>query len=370
MRWLLVLLAVCSCDPQHLACDDCGPGAIVDGRVYESGFFGVSPGGIAVRTFGDRVQRLGSDLLPAGDASPRLAGELASPAPFAIAVADDGAVTALFANDSTATNKPAALLVHTDRSLRRVWAFMTSLPGPVRPSVVANSDLVVLLMPGSSVLAFDATNGAPRWQRQISGTVGIALAGDDAVIAGNFAGTIDLGDAHALSTSGHTAGFLVAIGADGVTRWATPFSPDAAGATATLSTIAAGPNGEIAVSGGWSSSATLLGTQFAAPDPGLMVAMLDPAGTRVVWSQRVHHHGVESSVTDGTRVILAGDYLSAVAASASGIDWTMSSDLEQPMWVSSTSEAGSFGYFALEGAYAYGDVEGDDTGVAIVKLAP
>lgn len=371
MRSLLLVLAACSCDPQHLACDDCGPGAIVDGRVYDSGLFAVSRNGIAVRAFGDHLQRLDRDLLPAGDPSHRLTDELASPRPEAVAVDDDGAVTVLFAATTTATNTPPALLVHTDRSLRRVWSFATSIPGPVIPSIVANPDLVVLLMPGSGVLAFDATNGAPRWQRPSDGTADIALAGDDTVLAGDFAGTIDLGDSHVLTTNGDRAGYLAAIGADGVTRWATAFSPEDAGATAGFDTIATGPNGELAVGGIWNGSATLLGTTFEAHDRGRsMVAMLDPAATRVEWWQEVQLFDVRSSATDGTRVILAGGYLSTTAASGSGVDWMMTSGLEQPMWVLSTSETGSYASFELEGAYAYGDVEGDDTGMAIVKLAP
>jgi outer membrane protein assembly factor BamB len=353
MRSMILMLAVCACDPQRLACDeDCAPGAIIGGRIYDRyTWFGVSPSGVAVRAFGDRVERLDADLLPAGDPPPPLESGLASPRPHAIAVDDDGAVTELLVSSSGEQSSSPMLLVHTDASLRRAWSFPTSLVVTTVPTIAASSDVIALSL-GSNVFAFDAPTGAPLWQRQLAAN--IAVAGDEVLLAGD--------------------GSLTSIGADNAVRWTTTFSPDVVGASATLGMLATGPNGEIAITGVWTGgSATLLGTTFPAPPPNTssrMVAILDPAATRVVWSQPLQMTDVRSMVTDGTRVILAGGYLSTTAASESGVEWTRSSGLEQPMWAESISNAGIFAAFALEGAYEYGDVRGDDAGVAIVKLAP
>jgi len=352
VRGLLVFLGLCGCDPQQLVCGECGPGAITDGRVYDRGTaFGTSPTGIPVRAFGDHVQRLDSDLLPSGDPSASLASNLNAPQAFRVAVDDAGSVTELIASETR------AVIVHTDPALHLAWTIDTPIPTAVVP-LAADAELVAGASSTTTVYALDARDGTMLWTTELAGVSSVAVFDTTTLVAGNSS----------------TAGFITAIGRDGATLWTAAFTPTGTGGTAGISSVAAGPQGEIAISAVWSGgSATLLGTTFDAPPAGTfqrVIAMLDPAGTRIDWSQRIDMPYTSSMVTDGTRVIAAGPYLSTAGVTAAGVEWMRTSGAEQPMWVEAVGERGIFAVFELEGAYDYGDVRGDEAGVAIVRLAP
>ena len=353
VRGLLVFLGLCGCDPQQLVCGECGPGAIMDGRVYDRGtVFGTSPTGSPVRAFSDHVQRLGSDLLPSGDPSASLAPSLTAPQAFEVAVDDTGAVTELIASEAR------AVVVHTDPALHLAWTVDTAVPMATGVPLAADAELVAGASSTTTVYALDARDGTMLWTMNFAGVSSVAVVDMTTLVAGNSP----------------TAGFITAIGRDGATLWTAAFTPTGAGGTAGISSVAAGPHGEIAISGVWSGgSAALLGTTFDPPPTGTidrMIAMLDPAGTRINWSQRIDMTYATSMVTDGTRVVAAGPYLSAAAVTAAGLEWMRTSGDEQPMWVEAVAERGIYATFDLEGAYDYGDVRGDEAGVAIVRLAP
>jgi hypothetical protein len=375
-------------------CRSCEPGAITGGVLFTNGYdsaFGQGPGGI-VRVTDDHVEVLAaktfeplrSIAFEPGDGS-RLQ---------AAAVDTSDGVSAVWGSQT-------ASVAHFDSRLVLMWKAPVPAGGPW--FVAANPDVVVA-SGANTVLGWSADEGIDRFALTLPFVRGVVARDDGSIlVAGAFAGHLDLGNGVVLDTSAQHAGYVIALDSAGTALWARSFGATDVAGTAELDNLAVGPGGEIALTGSYSGAdAQLLTSTFALPsDPGAgqIVALLAPDGNRLVWAQALGPLGAvaqpTSIVTDGARVLLAGGYegtfaLSASApfadeldayiasVSAAGVEWVRTGNgYGHERATVYASDLASFeidrGDYddntADNGSLQYGDVAIDDDGIALCQLA-
>ncbi|HEU0029317.1 MAG TPA: hypothetical protein VFQ53_01705 [Kofleriaceae bacterium] len=209
-------------------------------------------------------------------------------------VAGDGVV----AYAATGTAERTTLSAY--RGNRPAWsATLAGNGGPLartRSLVVAAlaghdkiADVAVRGAPAAVLAAFDGGSGAPRWKLPIDSSewsvvTALAVAGDDVVVGGSFAGTLRAGG-RVVSSAGKSDGFIAHVTAAGQVAWL--LRTGGPGADAVQGIAVAGDR--IAITGTFTAGAELLGVPFnaideRAPFTDVFVAELDSGKAQLEWA--------------------------------------------------------------------------------------
>ncbi len=357
MRLPLLLLALTACtseqlDPgRALTCTDCGPGAVATGRFIRADD---GPDAIAANRVGHVVRAAGSEvawldatlrpvhLVELEHASDRF--DLRR-----IAIADDDEVVVVAHTEDDFDANPELREIAADGSQR--WAI--DLGADAEPNRIAIGPSLVFLGPangsgrpykvpghtlmGNFILAINRATGTFAWEVQLppgepvdGSPLRLAALPDGGVaVSGAFTGTLALGGTAApivANPAARASGYVAALDADGYGRWALELDPgesEARQAAAGLGALAAGPHGEVAVTGAWDGANATFGDvplvhMHEGPYPvGQMVALVGADGT-ITWAHAFGRRNdtLDSLVTDGTEVIGAGGKDAAVSFDA------------------------------------------------------
>jgi hypothetical protein len=174
--------------------------------------------------------------------------------------------------------------------------------------------------PGAVIAALAAGDGAVRWTRGLGSTDWVTVAslaglpGGDAVVGGQFAGTLRAGD-HVVTSAGESDGFVARLAPTGAVRWLV--RAGAASSDAVTGVAALGDD-RVAIAGTFSGIADLRGTALTPVDEESayadgFVAVLDRAGMPA-WAHRLGSRGPDAVA--GVAVTASGAI--AVAATVRG----------------------------------------------------
>ncbi len=298
-------------------CTECGPGAVLDGRVFEGQFIdniAANRNGTVALSTSNGLAALDATLTPIH--STPLDQNV-----FDLAVDDSDAITVVArgrVNDYNAPTSPlySGAITHYGADFERAWSHSLEEFTYERIEAVSSAHVVVStdankidgirVSENYYLASLSATDGSVLRRDQLQ-MPKVAFAPDGTMIlAGRFAGTLDLGgDAPPLDGGAGTA-YVAAIDAtSGRGRWITPLD-SARGGYGHVWRVAVGPGGEIAVT--W--------TPDSLSDEADSVTLLDAFGN-VRWTQPGLLHSIH---TDGVHVI-GRDRAGVVQYSATGVDW-------------------------------------------------
>ena len=296
LRWIVVLgLALAGCDSTPCedatlltACPECGPGEVRAGITTTSL-------GRAIARPGGGIARIGCDThLVRHDSAFAVADDVGlyaegTPALWSVAIDDLVLVV-----DRPRDGLDQADLVAVVASGTEVWRIPTG------------ADRVALTLAGGYAIAYGwteeavsfgeftvqglfavglgALDGQPVWawswsQGFEAEMVAIGAADGSVVLAGTFAGGLDLGGTSAPLNAGATAGFVGVLDPSGAGVWARQLIGPAA---SDVAAVTRAPDGSIVIAGGFSGGTLDLDTVVlrpAAATADQFVAVLEPDGT-------------------------------------------------------------------------------------------
>ena len=166
--------------------------------------------------------------------------------------------------------------------------------------------------PSSFVAGFDL-DGNALWSRKLDGTgevlaAGVAaLPGDRVLVAGGFTGSADFG-AGLLASAGGSDVFVVKLGASGEALWSARFGD---GSDQTVSAVAAGPGGRVALTGRFAGTLDFGDGGVVSEGSDLFVAKLSASG-HPIWSLRTADPGLSAGL--GITIDAAGQVLATGAS--------------------------------------------------------
>ncbi len=385
-------------------CVECGPGAMRQGRQFlgSDAVVAVGPADQVARAAGTYVHWLDADLGIADTREIESLGRI-----DALAIDADGAGAAVIEWSEDALDPPELALFGIGRTPPRA-TWYGRLQGMFPAALAVSPDRIFLAESSLTAPLMFGVRRRDDGEVVTSAMLGVvAIAADPsggAIIAGGFTGTLALGGtAPALVATGAGSGFVAAIDAGGLGRWAIALAAQGTGSPrGSVIEVATDAAGNVALVGRWSGDTAQLGgvalsSQTASINGDQVVAMLDHDGA-VRWTHELRRGAddrIMSIATDGTTVFVGGAYADAPL----GLDPAALPPIEQdgfaaaltaagPAWVrlargpgiQDVSIAGltSRGVIAtirsdvrsVEPSYAYGDAMIEGRGVVVAELAP